>query len=229
MKKADPAWLPQVRTLCSRAGIAILGWGPDLVTVEAKSSQSIREITSQFGSLGFKAIASEDDACAGILSLSKNPDAVRSKVAHFDISRRPWGEQIEPLIWAAGGAGLLVSIAKRPGSYPSWLALPLGTGLGLLAVWDAFRVWGWRLEIVPEGLRIRRNFRWSIIPWIDIRAVDSAPAVLRRLHARVRNEEVVTLKLASNSCQRLGTFIDFFARNLRDSLRVEIVQRQNSK
>ncbi len=228
MRKADPEWLPEARALCSRARITILGWGPDMLTVEAKSPQRVREITSQLSALGFQIIDSQDDVAAGMLSLSRNPDAGQAKKASFAISRRPWQEQIEPVIWALGGAGLFTSLYRGTGAYSPLFFVVVGTALVLLFLWDALRIWGWRLEILPEGLRLRRAFRWREIPWTDIRAVESAPALLRRLHARARNQEVVTLQLVSNSSERVGTFVYVFARNLRDRLRLEIAQRQNS-
>jgi hypothetical protein len=70
-----------------------MGWGPDMLTVEAKSQDRAKEIASQLGQLGFKAIENEDNAYAGMLDLSKNPGEIQARIASFDISRRrsKWG------------------------------------------------------------------------------------------------------------------------------------------
>lgn len=77
-----------------------MAWGPSVLCVEAKSPARASGAASQLATLGFKPIASEDDAKAGILSLSKDPDAIQAKITSFDLSRRRWDERIEPLIWA---------------------------------------------------------------------------------------------------------------------------------
>ena len=61
-------------------------WGPDLLTVEAKSPERAKEITAQLGRLGFKVIEDEDDEYAGMLNLSRNPAATQAAIASFDIS-----------------------------------------------------------------------------------------------------------------------------------------------
>jgi hypothetical protein len=188
-----------------------------MLTVEAKSPTRAKEIAAQLGHLGFKAIENEDDAYAGMLSLSKNPDAVQAQVAVFNISRRRWDEQMEPLIWAACAIGFLISGLNHSGRYPSWFTLPAGAALTVLFFWDAARIWGWRLEILPDALRVRRRFRWTMIQWDQIRKVESLP--------RGRNQERVVLHLVSHSAEPLGTFGGGFARNLRDRLRQELARR----
>jgi hypothetical protein len=222
MKKADPEWLAPARALCSEAHIRIMAWGPEMLTVEARSPQRAKEISLQLARLGFEPIDSEDDVQAGMLSLSKNPDAVTSHIASFNISRRSWQEQIEPLIWAAAATGVLLSKFGGADHYPSWFMTLLADGLILLFLCDGIRIWGWRLYIVSDGLRIRRGFRWHTIPWIDIRTVDSAPT-------RWRNQEIVVVRLTSQGSKRLGMFSTPFARNLRDRLRLEVVHRQDGK
>lgn len=69
----NPDWLPQVREFCGRAGIKIMAWGPDTLVVEAKSPDSVPQISSQLRELGFKAIEDEADSYAGILTLSLKP------------------------------------------------------------------------------------------------------------------------------------------------------------
>ena len=217
MNKNDPGWLPETRDLCRQLGITIMAWGPDMLTVEAKSATRAKEIAAQLGHLGFKAIEDEDDACAGMLSLSKTPDVVRAQVAAFNISRRRWDEQIEPVIWGACAIGSLVSGLTHSGRYPPWFRLLAGAALTVLFFWDAARIWGWRLEILPDALRVRRRFRWTMIPWDQIRKVETVP--------RGRNQERVVLHLVSHLAEPLGTFGGGFARNLRDRLRQELARR----
>jgi hypothetical protein len=221
--KEKPAWLEEAENFCRVAGIEIMAWGPDLLTVEAKLPERKKEIASQLGQFGFKVIENEDNDYAGMLDLSRNPEAVQAKIASilasYDISRRPWDEQIEPLILAFCSLLLVPALSGNAGRYPSWY-LPLGLLFVVLFVWDGSRIWGWRLEIVPEGLRVQRNFRWSTIPWEQIRAVESVDA------AWGRGQESVVIKLPSHSSERLGTFNVVFARNLRDRLRYELPQRR---
>ena len=77
------------RQLCREAGIEIMMWGPDSLVVEAKSEERANEIASQLGRFGLKTVADQDEARAGMLTLSLNPQAVRTRIASFDISRRP--------------------------------------------------------------------------------------------------------------------------------------------
>ena len=88
MGKQDPSWLQQTRDFCQTSGITIVGWGPDMLTVEAKSEARASEIAAQLGQLGFKAILDEDNAYAGLLDLSKNPEVIQAKKAALDVSRR---------------------------------------------------------------------------------------------------------------------------------------------
>ena len=203
-----------------------MAWGPDLLVVQAKSLHRTKEVASQLEQLGFKPIEDEDDAYAGMLSLSRNPDAVREKITLLDISRRRWDEQFEPLMWAGCATGFLTSGLTASGRSPSWFTLLLGAGFSLLFVWDAMRIWGWRLEILPQGLRIRRYFRWSMIPWEKFLSVDSVPAGMKILPAHLRAKEMIVVSLRPGSSERLGTFGFAFARNLRNRLREEIKNRQ---
>lgn len=70
-----------------------------------------------------------------------------------------------------------------------------------------------------NGLNIRRRYRWTLIPWDQDHAIKTA------LSSRTRQERVV-VTLASGAPERLGTFDVAFARNLRDRLRYELLQRQ---
>jgi hypothetical protein len=147
---------------------------------------------------------------------AKNPAAIEARIASFDISRRRWDEQIEPLIWAVGTLLLVPGLSTNAGRYPHGVALPLGVLSLALFFWDGRRIWGWRLEMLPDRLRVRRGFCWSTIPWEQILTVESVGR---------GNQERVVVKLTSHS-EYLGTFNCAFARNLRDRLRIEIAERQ---
>jgi hypothetical protein len=220
--KEKPAWLDHTRDFCHHVGIKIMAWGPNMLTVEAKSADRAAEIAKQLGQLGFKVVKYEDDEYAGLLSLSQDPDAlqadIRQKNASFDISRRHWQEQVEPLIWAVIALVLLLpGIPARNNAMPKWLLHLLGF-LSLAAFfWDSARIWGWRLEVGPADLRIRRYFRWTAIPWNEIRGVESISAG--------RSQEALVLKLASRRPQRLGNFDVVYSRNVRDRLRRELAER----
>lgn len=220
MGKENPAWLQQTREFCRSSGITIVGWGPDLITVEAKSLERAHEIASKLEQLGFKVVPDEDDANAGLLSLSQNPAAVHAKIADFDITRRRWMDQIVPLIWAFCSLVLISGVTERNSRIPYWIRLFLGILLAVLFLRDAARIWGWRAETLPAGLRIRRYYRWITIPWEQISSVESVPA-------RGRGQESVVLKLRSAAPERLGTFDCPFARGLRDRLRSEIAERRD--
>jgi len=216
MNRKDPPWLQQTREFCRNSGIEIVGWGPDMLTVEAKSEERAKQIASQLGQLGFRTVKNDDDAYAGLLNLSRNPGAVEAKIESCDISRRPWDEQIEPLIWVLGALLLLPSLATNSARYPYWVTFPLGALSLVLFFWDGRRIWGWRLEVLAAALRVRRGFRWTTIPWDQIRNVKSM---------QKGRQGSVVIELASHHSEQLGTFKDSFARNLRDRLCVEIAQR----
>jgi hypothetical protein len=219
MGKQNPAWLQETRNFCDSSGIKIVGWGPELLTVEAKSDARASEIAFQLGQLGFKPIEDEDNAYAGLLDLSKNPAAIQAKKASLDVSRRLWNEQIRPVIWAFGSLLLIPGrfLGDREG-IPYLVAVPMGLLSLVMFFWDGVRIWGWKLEILPEGIRIRRRFRWNTIPWKEIQSVTT-------IEKGVSNELVV-VKLVSRKSELLGKFHFVFARRLRDRLRIEIAQRR---
>jgi hypothetical protein len=222
MSKETPAWLAEAREFCRSSGIKIMAWGPDLLTVEAKSDDRAKQIASQLGQLGFKVIPSEDDGYAGMLSLSKNPSAIQTKTSSLDISRRRWVEQIVPLIWAFCSLLLIPGLSGRSTSRPLWwICLPVGIFSLVMFFRDGARIWGWRLELLPEELRVRRYYRWSTIPWIKIRAVETETR-FNRGAAQV----TVSLALVSAPPLRLGVFEGPFASRLRDRLREEIARRR---
>lgn len=215
--REKPPWLDETREFCKGANIKIVGWGPDLLTVEAKSPSRAQEIACQLGNLGFHVIENEYDSDAGLLDLSKNPLAVQAKIASIDISQMRWIERISPLVALALGFLLLV---PRPSNTrePSLIALPLGVLLWALFFWQGARVWGWRLELTPESLRVRRYYRWTSIPWANIRTIEAGTTG--------RNGGFVVVRLAPDSSMKLGRFDSAFAWSLRDRLRQELAQRR---
>jgi hypothetical protein len=223
--KGKPAWLDSTRDFCRGAGIIIMGWGPDLLTVEAKSPDRAREIADKLRPLGFHVVQNADDEYAGMLNLSQNPAAVQATIARhvscFDISSRRWTEQIEPLIWAIGTLLLIPSIAADGGRNPAWLSQAIGLLCLAAFLWDGARIWGWRLEPAAHGLCIRRYFRWSTIPWDQIRGVETASAG--------RGTEVLVVNLVSRKSVRLGRFDVVYARNTRERLRLELAQHSPSQ
>jgi len=222
--KEKPSWLDETRDFCRRAGISVVGWGPNMLTVEANSSTRATEIANQLGQLGFKVVKDEDDEHAGLLSLSQNPDAVQAAIhqrtATLDISRRRWPERVEPLFWLIGSFLLIPGVAPSNSRTPAGFAYSLGLICLVAFFWDGARIWGWRLELLPAGLRIRRYFRWTMIPWNQIRSVESVSAG--------RSQEALVVKLASRKSERLGKFDVVYARNTRDRLRQEVAQRTPS-
>ena len=219
--KGKPDWLDEARAFCRDRNIKIAAWGPELLTVESGSPERDSEIASQFAQIGFHVVENPENSEAGLLDFSRNPEAIRDAIASFDISHRRWGEQIEPLIWAAASAALFASAFSRSSRYPVWFSFALGVLLALIFVWDALRIWTWQLELLPEGIRVRRYGRWAAIPWEQIRAIDSQRAKFGR------GLVAVTLKLESHSVDSLGTFVDAFGVNLRDRLRYELAQRRS--
>lgn len=218
MKKIEPAWLIEARQFCSKAGIKIIAWGPNALIVEAKSSERAREIASQLGQLGLKTLDDEDDAYAGILTLSRAPAALQTEVASLDVSHRRWDEQLQPFIWAAAAITFIERGVGRSWRYSARLMLAVGFILSVLFLLDAVRIWTWRMEILPEAIRVRRGFRWRTFSKTQIHAVES-------VQAWSRNQERVVLHLASRTLESLGTFGVVFARRLRDRLRQEIQSR----
>lgn len=74
MGKEEPAWLAAARELCRSSKIEIAGWGPNALVVTAQSPERAREVASLLGSLGLQVVEDEDDATAGLLTLShRNP------------------------------------------------------------------------------------------------------------------------------------------------------------
>lgn len=225
--KGKPDWLDEARAFCRDNRIKIAGWGPDLLTVESGSPQRASEIASQFAQIGFHVVENAESSEAGLLDLSRNPQAVQNKIAAFDISRRRWGEQIEPLIWAGCSLAFLAAAFSGSTRYPSWLTFALGVLLVPVFAWDALRIWSWRLELLPEGVRVRLYGRWVSIPWDHIRAVESHPARFAGLPGfQQRGMVSIVLTLKSHSSKPLGTFVDAFGINLRDRLRYELAQRR---
>jgi len=219
--KEKPVWLDEARELCRRERISVVGWGPNMLTVEAKSPTRAAEIANHLGQLGLKVVKNADDEDAGLLDLSPDPNAIeesiRRQTAAFDISRPRWSTQVEPLVFLLGSSLLIPKIATSDGRTPAWTAYSLGLICLIAFFWDAARIWGWRLELLPGGLRVRRYFRWTTIPWDGIRSVESVSAG--------RNEEALVLKLTAHNSERLGKFDVVYVRNVRDRLRQELAHQ----
>ncbi len=210
---SKPPWLQEVRQFCGGAGIEIAGWGADTLIVTAKTPDPAKQVASQLEPFGFKPVENEDDAYAGLLTLSRDVAGTRDKIASFDVSRRALNERLIPLIWGAIAVVFLYSHTLKP-----WLSLIAVVPLALF-IFYGIRIWGWALEILPQELRVRRRCRWKAIAWDQISAVETAPGF-------GRDQELVILKLVSGVPENLGSFWFAFARNLRDRLRYELAAKQ---
>ena len=153
-----------------------------------------------------------------MLSLSLTPTVVHSKIASYDISRRRWNERILPLIWAFCSLLLVPEVLGDAVRTPYWISFPIGFFSAIMFSVIA-RASGDGDLNCPDGIRVRRSYRWSMIPWEQIRAIESVPA-------RLRSEKAVVLKLHSAASVSLGSFYSTFASGLRDRLRIELAQRQ---
>lgn len=216
--KGKPDWLDEARAFCRDRNIKIAAWGPDLLTVESGSPDRDRAIASQFAQIGFHVVENSETSEAGLLDLSRNPEAIRNAIASFNISRRPMGELIAPLVPAVLSVWIFV-MAFRTSSQNPALSILLAVASALFFVWYALTAWTWRLELRPDSLHIRRYGRWATIPWNQIRAVDSV--------SPGRSRVSVILKLESQPAEKLGTFANAFGINLRDRLRYELAQRRH--
>jgi membrane protein YdbS with pleckstrin-like domain len=158
---------------------------------------------------------------AGLEIAPRNPVATGAKPREssidVDISRRPMIERVAPVLEAPLSIWCFwhSSATAQP---TSWLFAALATILLILFLRDVIRFWGWKLQMSPQEMRVRRNYRWTAIPWREIQAVHTVPA-------GGRNQEAVTLTLAANATLSLGTFSYPFALALRDRLRDEITSQ----
>ena len=220
--RPDPPWLAPARDFCRANGITVMGWGPNMLTVEAKTPERAAQIASKLAPLGFKPVPNEDDAYAGMLDLSPDPDAVRShltsRLASVDISRRPLQERMTPLIWALGWILLVHGATQNNHDGQKWVSLAVGTLGVALFFWDGARIWGWKLEIRSSSLRVRRFFHWSDFPWERIRSVNVTEETRNSMH------QIVVLDLTPRSIEKLGAFYRPFAEDLRDRLRNELAK-----
>ncbi|HEV2616321.1 MAG TPA: hypothetical protein VGU63_06885 [Candidatus Acidoferrales bacterium] len=126
-------------------------------------------------------------------------------------------ERIAPILEAALCVWLFWYIATQP----QRSKLPVVLALVMLVIFlrDGSRLWGWSIRMSPEEFRVRRYFRWTAVPWAQIRGVELTGA-------RSRNNEGVALTLAPEGQLQLGAFVYPFARALRDHLREEIAKRR---
>lgn len=130
-----------------------------------------------------------------------------------DISTPPRVQRISSVIEIAFSVLCFVYgiMAPRP-----WLSVALGT----LLFWDAVRILGWKLEITPEYLRVRRYFLWRSIPWIQILKIGVGDTW-------GRGQKAVRLDLTSQPMTSLGAFPVAFAVALRDALWAETNRRRD--
>src|ERR1700680_727336 len=224
MGKEMPDWLQETREFCRSAGIEVYGWGPETLIVKAESPDRAKEAASRLRPLGFEPIEDEDDTEAGTLLLSRNSAATRAKQsesrASIDLSNLPVSQRVVPVFEAALAIGFLWLSGTQAAPKSRFIAA-VGLLFMIIFIWDGAGAWGWGLQMSPEELRVRRYFRWSAIPWSQIRSVESETKYSRGV-ALV----TVIVVLASESRVCLGTLGDPFASALRDSLREEIAQRQ---
>jgi len=217
MSKPDPVWLPETRQFCKGAGIPIVGWGPNLLTVEAKGKVRAEEITTQLGSLGFQPLDNAGNRYAGLLDLSKDPVALREPIHAFDVTKPCWQDSLQPFIWAIGALLLIPWLTSSDPRDPYWLAAPLGLGSLAMLTYECLRIWGYRAEFNSDALRVRRHFHWKEIPWERVLSVHT-----KRSSGR---SESVTLVLVPRDREALGTFFGPFASALRDRIAREIHNR----
>jgi hypothetical protein len=148
-----------------------------------------------------------------LLSVSTHDPNIQT-VASVDISTLPRVLRISSVIEMAFsvlcfGYG---SIAPKP-----WLPIALGA----LLFCDAVRILGWKLEITPEYLRVRRYFLWRSIPWAQILKVGAGDTW-------GRGQKAVRLDLNLQPMTSLGAFPESFAVAVRDALLAEINRRDRT-
>ena len=131
----------------------------------------------------------------------------------------PLIERVVPAFYALFSMWLFWFSSRQP-LPKSWFYAACASVALIVFLWEVSRTWGWRLQMAPEELQVRRYFRWNVIPWAQIRAVE-----VRSVRSRGSVREAVTLTLASNATLRLGVFGYLGARALRDRIREEIAQR----
>ena len=224
MSKEEPDWLRGTKEFCRSARIEVMGWGPETLVVKAESPERARQVASQLRSLGLEPIEDKDDAEAGLLLLSRNPAATLAKQndgrISVDVLRRPWNERLGPILAGALALWFFWERLTQPASKGRNAFLV--SAFLLISLWDASRAWGWKLEMSPEELRMRRYFRWTGVPWAQISAADATAS------GWGRGQETITLTLRSGEKRSLGSFGYRFARQLRDRLSTEIAQRRAS-
>ena len=76
----EPNWLAEARAVCRTAGIKIAAWGEDALTVYAESPERAREVVARLAPLGLRPVEDEDDAAAGLLTVSHDPVALRALI-----------------------------------------------------------------------------------------------------------------------------------------------------
>jgi len=219
MSKEKPEWLPATREFCKSAGIEVCGWGSDTLLVRAESENHAVQAAAKLRPLGFEPVQNEDDSDAGLLMLSRDPVATRSRqdeyIASSDVSMRPKSQRAAALFEIA----FVVFVAYGLWHGITVLKFLVLLGLAALLMWDASRILLWKLEMNSQELRVRRSFQWETVPWSQVRSIEVCPTW-------GRGQEAVRLTLTSKAVLNLGAFGFVFARLLRDRLRSELKQRQ---
>ena len=223
MKTTKPEWLAEIRDFCGQNGIKIAGWGAESLVVLSESPTLAKQLAAQLEHLGFQTTEDADDVHAGLLTLSRNREALHSgtlepRHPQRDFSRLPRLASVGPLFFACMSVLGFWPRVRQPskGFHGDFV---FGSIFFLVFVWQGLSVWGWKLQLSQEELRVRRCFVWSAITWSEIRAV-----VVKKGWGR--GNEVVTLTLKPRGSLRLGTFGFPFAHALRDHLKKEFARRR---
>ena len=220
MSMTDPTWLGEARDICRKAKIKIAGHGADALVVYAEPPVRAAEVSSLLAPLGLRPVQDEDDTQAGLLTLSRDPERLRATERqagirrYSDFSRRPVAEQLPPILWLLLFFCSVWLSLTQPASRGGTIAL---FGSFLLFVGDGARIWGWSVRPQTDGLAMRRYFRWTVVPWNEISAVETGTAL-----SRYQEAVILTTR---NGSMRMGTFSYKFARVLRDHLREEVAMR----
>jgi len=147
-----------------------------------------------------------------LLSVSTHSPDVRI-VGSVDISTLPRVQRVSSVIEIAFSVLCFGYGVIAPKHWQS-------VALGALLSWDAIRILGWKLEMTPEYLRIRRYFLWRSIPWVQILKIGVGDTW-------GRGQKAVRLDVTSQPMTILGAFPEPFARAVSDCLQSEINRRRN--
>jgi hypothetical protein len=135
-------------------------------------------------------------------------------VGSVDISTLPRVQRISSVIEIAFS---VLCIGYGVVAPKLWPFFALGASLSC----DAIRILGWKLEMTPEYLRIRRYFLWRSIPWTQILKIGVGDTWGRG------GQKAVRLDVTSQPMTSLGAFPEPFALAVRDCLQTELNRRRN--